>query len=241
MTTLKSQLACGQSTFFAGPPWCRCFFRDFTAWFCRRLVRSHLLHISQHFGTDMAGMHKFTIYKKDLQQNTNVTTSISFFIIHPGRLTWNLQITHLAGKMIFQTSLIMFHVNLRGCMHHKLISLLKSPAKVIDAEQRSTESSLTPGSLQWFLPLHLQAIHLGGATKHWFFDASSFKKKHIPNKQALSAYWKLVESWKSYKNGGMFHDNDLAIAQNESAMTMSVPWSAITTKNDHIGRSIWGA
>ena len=36
-------------------------------------------------------------------------------MIHPGRLTWNLQITHLERKMIFQTSMIMFHVNLPGC------------------------------------------------------------------------------------------------------------------------------
>ena len=35
--------------------------------------------------------------------------------IHPGRLTWNLQITHLERKMIFQTPMIMFHVNLPGC------------------------------------------------------------------------------------------------------------------------------
>ena len=27
--------------------------------------------------------------------------------LHPGRLTWNLQITHLERKMIFQTSMIM--------------------------------------------------------------------------------------------------------------------------------------
>ena len=35
--------------------------------------------------------------------------------LHPGRLTWNLQITHLERKMILQTSMIMFHVNLPGC------------------------------------------------------------------------------------------------------------------------------
>ena len=35
--------------------------------------------------------------------------------VHPGRLTWNLQITHLERKMIFQTSMIMVHVNLPGC------------------------------------------------------------------------------------------------------------------------------
>ena len=36
-------------------------------------------------------------------------------ILHPGRLTWNLKITHLERKMIFQTSMIMFRVNLPGC------------------------------------------------------------------------------------------------------------------------------
>ena len=35
--------------------------------------------------------------------------------LHPGRLTWNLQITHLERIAIFQTSMIMFHVNLQGC------------------------------------------------------------------------------------------------------------------------------
>ena len=36
-------------------------------------------------------------------------------MLHPGRLTWNLQITHLERKMIFQTSVIRIHVNLQGC------------------------------------------------------------------------------------------------------------------------------
>ena len=36
--------------------------------------------------------------------------------IHPGRLTWNLQITHLEREMIFQTSVIMVHVHLPGCI-----------------------------------------------------------------------------------------------------------------------------
>jgi len=37
------------------------------------------------------------------------------WILHPGRLTWNLQITHLERNMIFQTSMSMVHVNLPGC------------------------------------------------------------------------------------------------------------------------------
>ena len=35
--------------------------------------------------------------------------------IYTARLTWNLQINHLERKMIFQTSMIMFPVNLQGC------------------------------------------------------------------------------------------------------------------------------
>ena len=37
------------------------------------------------------------------------------FVLQPGRLTWNLQVTHSGRKMIFQTFTIMFHVNLQGC------------------------------------------------------------------------------------------------------------------------------
>ena len=36
--------------------------------------------------------------------------------VHPGRLTWNLQITHLERKVIFQTSMIVVHANLPGCI-----------------------------------------------------------------------------------------------------------------------------
>jgi len=34
---------------------------------------------------------------------------------HPGRLAWNLQRTHLERNMLFQISMIMFHVHLPGC------------------------------------------------------------------------------------------------------------------------------
>ena len=46
-------------------------------------------------------------------------------LIHPARLTWNLQATHLERKMIFQTSMIMFHVDLQGC-----ISGTPTPTKI---------------------------------------------------------------------------------------------------------------
>ena len=48
-------------------------------------------------------------------------------ILHPGRLTWKIQITHFERKIIFQTSMIMFHANLPGCrskFRTKLLTLL---------------------------------------------------------------------------------------------------------------------
>ena len=47
--------------------------------------------------------------------------------VHPGRFTWNLQIAHLERKMIFQTSMIMFHVNLPGCNNFTNFFILFSP------------------------------------------------------------------------------------------------------------------
>ena len=49
------------------------------------------------------------------------------YSLHPGRLTWNLQITYLERKMIFQTSTIMFHVNLPGCTSRVLCVLQQHP------------------------------------------------------------------------------------------------------------------
>ena len=48
---------------------------------------------------------------------------ISWYL-HSGRLTWNLQITHLERNMIFQTSMILFYVNLQGCRCHNATSFV---------------------------------------------------------------------------------------------------------------------
>ena len=37
------------------------------------------------------------------------------FLLHPGKWTWNLEITPLKREIIFQTSMIVFHVNFPGC------------------------------------------------------------------------------------------------------------------------------
>ena len=44
---------------------------------------------------------------------------------HPGRLTWNLQITQLKRKIIFQTIIFRFDVNLPGCSSHGMVQSVK--------------------------------------------------------------------------------------------------------------------
>ena len=56
-----------------------------------------------------------SVNKSPLTNLVFLKSQMKLKLLHPGRLTWNLQITHLERKMIFQTSMIMFHVNLQGC------------------------------------------------------------------------------------------------------------------------------
>ena len=44
--------------------------------------------------------------------------------VHPGRLIWNLKTTQLKRKIIFQTIIFRFHVNLPGCTHYRPSCLL---------------------------------------------------------------------------------------------------------------------
>ena len=84
----------------------------------------------------------------------------SFLTIHPGRLTWNLQITHLERKMILQASMIMFHVNLPGCR---------------------------TGGWEYATPLKLNSEHLKGRAirKRRFPTWSSHHWKHVSHVKLL--------------------------------------------------------
>ncbi len=80
---------------------------------------------SHHWWTDgrSSAFWSFPILRRRYHQNFYDSNSkhSEKAKLHPGRLTWNLQITHLERKMIFQTSMLMFHVNLQGCKptrHH---------------------------------------------------------------------------------------------------------------------------
>ena len=76
----------------------------------------------------------------------------------PRNLTWNLQITHLDRKMIFQTSMIMVHVNLLGCTYKKCLEITKHPfltgslgfqAYVWDAQLQDCETFRPSSEGEW--------------------------------------------------------------------------------------------
>ena len=72
--------------------------------------------------------------------------------LHGGRLTWNLKITQLKRKIIFQTIIFRFHVNLPGCI------LKKTPRK----KTTSNPSSGPPSPDQSHLPFQLPGPPGGG-------------------------------------------------------------------------------
>ena len=57
-------------------------------------------------------------------------------VVRPGRLTWNLQITHLERKMIFQTSMIIFHVSLQGCIINFSVTVYLKYLHVVSATKK---------------------------------------------------------------------------------------------------------
>ena len=75
---------------------------------------SHSTHLSA-WKKGLSLLHQRNQHDLLMIDATLVFIKSTYTNIHPGRLTWNLQITHLEGKMIFQASMIMFHVNLQGC------------------------------------------------------------------------------------------------------------------------------
>jgi len=50
----------------------------------------------------------------DLRRSRRKSLALNHLELVFEPVIWNLQLTHLERKMIFQTSMIMFHVNLQG-------------------------------------------------------------------------------------------------------------------------------
>ena len=92
--------------------------------------------------------------------------------VHPGRLTWNLQITHLERNIIFQTSMIMVHVNLPGCMCLFLFGAQICKKKSHCLKEMETTALLsasttmeTPCKVSWGSG---DVVDVGGFLKWWY-------------------------------------------------------------------------
>ena len=81
---------------------------------CRPTHSQHLTR-SRKAGNHLTGLNGTTVVPTIPLARIASPKKNSCTEDHPGRLTWNIQITHLERKMIFSTSMIMFHVNLPGC------------------------------------------------------------------------------------------------------------------------------
>ena len=70
-------------------------------------------------------MHNHLVCLRQLsiqsQPQTSSLTSEEFSLpkslIHPGNIRWNLKITQMERKLIFQTSIFELHVNFPACKH----------------------------------------------------------------------------------------------------------------------------
>ena len=77
--------------------------------------------VMQNYGLldDPFIMHRYEDHENDEDWRMFFFSKASwwwdFWFKKPEKKTWNLQITHLERKMIFQTFIFGFHVNLQGC------------------------------------------------------------------------------------------------------------------------------
>ena len=76
-------------------------------------------------------------------------------LVHPGRLTWNLRIHPWKRKIIFQTIIFRFYVNLPGCIHVRILGFTVytqqtsqgawgRPSKVVRSKVPVTERLMPP-------------------------------------------------------------------------------------------------
>ncbi len=97
---------------------------------------------------------------------------------HPGKLAWNLKITPLKRKIIFQTSIFVFHVNFQGCkgFDKTLASQhLVAPTSSMSALSHSARQAL-PGKEGFQHPHHLQwgtnYLQSAAGKSHGYLDPS---------------------------------------------------------------------
>ena len=116
------------------------------------------------------------------------------FKIHPGRLTWNLKITQLKRKIIFQTIIFRFHVNLPGCMFIQMGNNVSSLSfRQISYLQRQKENVIV-GDLARMLGVHgkSQEVHVEGNPPR--------SKTRSQKSDYSSKYPSILDIWSSKTN-----------------------------------------
>lgn len=95
--------------------------RELCEYYCRYVFDTSITQICVYLFTYIPESPKRVKFQP-LEPPNNRPTGLKFDTpggsrhIHPGRWTWKLQITHLERKLIFQTSMILFHVHPQGCI-----------------------------------------------------------------------------------------------------------------------------
>ena len=106
---------------------------------------------------------------------TKIAGSTSlFFPIHPGRLTWNLRIHPWKRKLIFQTIIFRFYVNLRGCVYTYLycrsffmfqLNYIRLPEKQVSFHNLRRHKFTSQKFLCLFLSVYPISIYIYTQTK----------------------------------------------------------------------------
>ena len=118
--------------------------------------------------------------------------------LHPGRWTWNLQITHLERKMIFQTSMILFKPLIFrgvftqiGIIWDVLVSNLRTPKSQLRFKLRQpVDLSESP---EWIGPIINHILQVDIYAKH--------KGDHFfVSKHAWCLFSQCLERWRFFWN-----------------------------------------
>ena len=154
--------------------------------------------------------------------------------LHPGRLTWNIQITHLERKMIFQTPMIMFHVNLQGC---KICVFWFASLKF--------KSHIIIFFVEIFFPM---SHHLGGCISmhHLCFDfsllAPDLRIKSWPPKLSLPTLEQLLQT--AQGPGGWKRLQERTVGKDGGHWTAQISWAKswkllFSNKVIFVSQTIW--
>ena len=150
------------------------------------------------------------------------------WMLHHERLTWNLKITQLKRKIIFQTIIFRFHVNLPGCMLDQEDFCLWLEA--IMAGEMLGATKKTAGNLvkhvRWWV--WCKIVHHLATNSICFVDPGGPSWLpfwiELPDVYFhLSICWCIIGSHSSISTGVVFQNHKLSISQSPNKNSESFP------------------